>query len=166
MKEPSKRWNIIGLCYSITLLLVISIIIIGAKIFNIADVTWALISAVICTEIESGVYSVVFLRIISTLIGAITAYLVLAIMGPGYFAIIVGVIITTLTCYYVFNLHNNWKVASATSVIVLVAGTQQNSVSTAELLAFKRAIEVIAGSLTAGVVSFILKKLWTILKAI
>jgi uncharacterized membrane protein YgaE (UPF0421/DUF939 family) len=167
MKEPSTRWNILGLCYSITLLLTVGIIIMGAKILNIPDVTWALISGVVCTEIEIGqVYSLMFLRIVSTLVGAATGCLVLLILGSGYFSIMAGVMVTTLTCYYVFNLQRNWKLATATSIMVLIAGTAHGSISTAELLAFKRTIEVISGSIIAVIVSFFLRKLWSTIKII
>lgn len=155
MKETSTRWNILGLCYSITLLLTVAIIIMGAKMLNIPDVTWALISGVVCTEIEIGqVYSLMLLRILSTLVGAGMACLVLLILGTGYFSIMAGVMLTTLACYYIFNLQHNWKLATATSIMVLIASTEHNSINTAELIALKRTVEVISGSVIAVVVSF------------
>lgn len=150
-----------GLRYAITLVIVIGIIMTGAKIFNVTDPTWALISGVVCTELEiDQARSIVFLRIFATIIGVILACLVLLTIGPGYLGIMVGVLITTLICHYGIPIKNGWKLATATGLMVLVAGLQQHSIHFAETIAIKRAIEVIAGSLVAGIISFFSRYAW------
>lgn len=149
-----KKWNSAGIYYSAALLVVIAIIMLGAKIFNVADPTWALISGVVCTELEiDQVKFVVIFRILATVIGVVIASLITLIVGPGYLGIMLGVLMITLVCHYIIPLTNNWKLATATGVMVLVAAFQQHSVHFAEAVALKRAAEVIFGSLVAGIVS-------------
>lgn len=161
MNYDAKKWNTAGLRYSITLMIVAGLIMIGGKIFNVPDVTWALISGIVCIELEvDQSQSIVSLRIFSTLIGVVIAILILLIIGPSYFGIILGILIITLLCHYGISLKNNWKLATATGVMVLAIGLQQNSLHFAEAMAFKRAAEVIVGSLTAGAVSWLFRKLF------
>jgi len=158
MSETS-RWNAIGLFYAITLVISVGLILFLSKIFHIADPTWALISAVVCTELDMGLArQLVMMRILATIIGAGLAVAVLMISGPGNITLMAGVIIITLSCHYLMRI-DNWKLATATGVMVLVIGLQQHSVGVAESIAIKRALEVIAGSITAGIVSLILGKL-------
>lgn len=164
MKDTSLNWNTTGLRYAITLIIVIGIIMLGARIINVTDPTWALISGVVCTELEiDQARSAVFLRIFATIVGVVLACLVLLTIGPGYLGILIGVLITTLICHYGIPLKNGWKLATATGLMVLVAGLHQHSVDFAEAIAIKRAIEVISGSLIASIISFISRNLWAAL---
>ncbi|WPY00427.1 YccC-like domain protein [Candidatus Trichorickettsia mobilis] len=162
MDNISKRWNNAGLRYSFTLAIIMGLIMLGAKIFAVTDITWALVSGVVCTELETNkALSLVLWRIIATMIGVAVAFLILLVIGAGYIGLVVGVVITTLICHYsISSLKNNWKLVTATVVIVLVTGLQHNSASLVEAVALKRAIEVIAGSLAAGLVTGILEWLW------
>ncbi len=155
-----KNWQTSGL-RSLALLIVIGIIIILGRILHIKDITWALISGVICSEIEiDRTHSVVLLRILETTIGVSFASLILIIIGPGYFGLIIDVIGVALICNSTSLLSkNSWKLATATSLIVLIAGLQQHSIYLGVITALKRAGEVILGSLTAGVVIFIIREL-------
>lgn len=154
MRQHMQKWNSLGLYYSAALLIVIGLIMLAAKIFHVADPTWALISGVVCTELEMDqVKDVVIYRILATIIGAVLASLVTLILGPGYLGIMLGVLIITLVCQYLIPLGNNWKLAIATGVIILVAAFQEHSYQFAENIALKRAGEVVFGSLLAGLVS-------------
>lgn len=160
--NASGRWNVIGLFYAITLVITVGLILFLSKLFHVTDPTWALISAVVCTELDMGLArQLVMKRILATIIGAGLAVAVLMILGLGYITILAGVIIITLSCHYLMRI-DNWKLATATGVMVLVIGLQQHSVGFAENIAIKRALEVIAGSITAGIVSLILGKLWAV----
>lgn len=162
MKIFSTQWSITGIRYALTLVIVVGAIIGGAKLFHIPDMTWALISGVVCTELElDQVRTVMIMRILATIVGVILAILILLVFGSGYLSIILGVAITTMFCYFIIPLKNSWKLASATGVLVLIAALQQHSVNLAEMVALNRALEVIAGSLVAGVISFTVSKLWS-----
>lgn len=155
--------TILGTRYTITLILVLAIILWGGQLFHSADITWALISAVVCTELEiDQAYTTIIRRIIATLIGVIIATGALIIFGINYFTLFISVTLTTLLCYFLFPTGNSWKLATATGVMVLAASLQQHSISFAEQIAVKRAIEVMAGSIIAGIVSLLGNKLWSI----
>lgn len=163
MKINAEHFN--GLIYATTLAIAVGLIMLEAWIFNLTDPTWAIVSGVICTELEiNQTRQLVFGRIVATLVGVTLAFLMLESLGPGYIAVIAGVILTTLVCQYAINLGNHWKFATATGAIILVAGLHAHSVAAVETIAYKRAIEVTMGSITAGIVSLIVGHLSTPLK--
>lgn len=155
------QWNMLGVRYAITLALVVGLIMFGARLFNIADCSWAVISAVLCTELDrSRTHSTVLKRIIATLIGAIFALGCLLLVGPGYFPTLMSVIILTLLCHYLLPVGDSWKLTVATSAMILVISLQQHSIPIAEKIAIKRALEVLVGSITAGVVSLFMSRVF------
>ena len=157
------NWSWLGVYYAITLIVVIGIVLFGAKFFQVNDPTWALISAIICTELDlNRTPSVVMQRIFLTIIGVVLALIMLLIFGIGYIALFAGTIFITLTCHYIIPLSNNWKLATATGMIVLLAASQQHSVKVAEIIGFTRSVEVVVGSVIAGVVSIISGQFWRI----
>lgn len=159
MKTNIKKFN--GLIYAVILASVVGLIMIESWIFHISDPTWAIVSGVVCSELEiEQARTLVYGRIAATLVGVALSFLMLVIIGHGYFTIIAGVILTTLICQYIIHLGTHWKFATATGAIILVAGLNQQSVMAAEAIAYKRAIEVIMGSVTAGFVSLILGQSW------
>jgi uncharacterized membrane protein YccC len=153
-----KNWRISAL-RAVALLATIGTIILSAKILHIENITWALISGVLSIELEIDLaYSVVFTRIVGTIIGASLASMLLITIGPNYLSLIIDVISITLICNNDIRfLKNSWKLATITSLIVLIAGLQQNSIHLGEIVAFQRAIEVIFGSLTAGFIIYIIR---------
>src|SRR5437016_4094110 len=99
-KEYPKKNKTMGLYYSLSLIISFAIIIVLAWIFRIHDITWILVSAVVCTELDKEqAKSVIFKRIIATLLGVIIACMVLLILGPGYLGLICGIIIINLICH-------------------------------------------------------------------
>lgn len=150
------NWSIIGIHYTITLLVVVALILFGSMFFQVSDPTWALISGVICTELDMNrAKNIVIKRTLLTILGVIFALAILLICGPGLSTLFLGVAVITLIFYYVIPLGDDWKFTTATAMVVLVVATQQHSIASAEIMAFKRALEVAAGSITAGVISII-----------
>lgn len=153
-----------GVCFSLTLLAVVSGALLGARWMEVADPTWVLVSAVVCTEFEyDAARSIAFSRIFSTVIGAAFASLVLWLLGPGTPALLIGTVSIGLVCRSVPRLERNLKLATATGLIVLIAGSQQHSLAFGETVAFQRALDVMAGSLTAGAISLLMSKCWAAL---
>lgn len=147
--------------YAVTLVLVISLVLFIAKLLHIADPTWALISAVICTELDvNKTTGIVIRRVLLTILGVGLALVTLLIGGPSFATLLVGVAIITLICHCIGSLSDHWKFTTATAMVVLVVATQQHSVGSAELVALKRAAEVAAGSVISGLASIISSKLW------
>lgn len=152
---------LVGVHYAITLLFVISLILFVAQLFHISDPTWALISAVICTELDvNKTNSIVIRRVLFTILGVAFALITLLVGGPSLATLLVGVALIALVCHLIGSLSDNWKFTIATAMVVLVIATQQNSVDSAELVAFKRAAEVTTGSVVSGLISIISSKLW------
>jgi hypothetical protein len=104
--------------------------------------------------------------LIATLLGILLSLIVIAILGPGYAAILCGVILITLVCHYVVHVGSSWKLATATGAIVLVSTLHQQSIVPAEITAYQRGAEVFFGSLTGGLVSLGLGKIWQKIKII
>ena len=95
---------ILGIRYVITLTLVLALILWGGELLHVADVTWALISAVVCTELEiDQAYMTTVRRIIATFIGVMIALIALIIFGINYVTVFISVSITTLLCYLFFQ---------------------------------------------------------------
>lgn len=159
-----NRWNALGIFYAITLTVTLALILFLSKIAHIPDPTWALISAVVCTELDLGqVRQVVVKRIFATIVGAGIAVAVLMILGLGYVTILTGVVLITLWSHYFIRV-SNWKLATATGVIVLVVGLHEQTAGLAEHVAIQRALEVIAGSIIAGILSSISGKVFAVIQ--
>lgn len=148
------NWSIVGIHYTATLLVVIGLIFWGTVFFQVSDPTWALISGVICTELDMNrAKSIVIKRTLLTVLGVVLALGILLICGPSLGTLLFGVALITLIFHYIIPLGDNWKFTTATAMVILVVATQQHSIASAEVMAFKRAVEVAAGSVTAGMVS-------------
>ena len=151
----------VAIHYAITLIVVISLVLWGAKIFHITDPTWALISAVICTEWDvNKTIGVVLRRVVLTGLGAALALSILYIGKPNLATLLIGVGLITLICHYIAPLRDHWKFTTATAMVVLVVATQQHAFDPAEWVALKRAAEVTSGSVAAGLVSMMSRILW------
>lgn len=148
--------SIIGVHYTITLLVVMGLILFGSIFFHVVDPTWALISGVICTELDiKRAKGAVIKRTLLTILGVLFALVILFILGTGLDTLFFGVAAITLVFHYIIPLGDDWKFTTATAMVILVVATQQHSIASAETMAFKRAVEVSAGSITAGVVSIV-----------
>jgi uncharacterized membrane protein YccC len=133
--------------------------------FHVPDPTWALISGIICTELDMNrAKNIVIKRTLLTILGVIVALAILLILGPGLSTLFVGVAVITLIFHYIIPLGDDWKFTTATAIVVLVVATQQHSLASAEIMGFKRAVEVSAGSITAGIVSIISSSLFKFIK--
>ncbi len=146
----------VGIHYTATLLVVIGLILYGAKFFQVSDPTWALISGVICTELDMNrAKNTVIKRTLLTILGVIFALGILLIGSPNLGTLLFGIAVITLIFHYIIPLGDDWKLPTATAMIILVVATQQHSTASAEIIAIKRAFEVAAGSIIAGIVSII-----------
>ncbi len=158
--ETNSSFDVTGLHYSIALAIVSSLIMLGSWLSGFHDPLWVLLSGVICTEIvHDQTKSVVVRRIMATLIGTGISCVLLMVFGSGFVTLIAGIVIITLVMHYLIPVHNSWKLAVATGAIVLLTGFEQNSIAIAENIALKRALEVTAGSLLAGLVSMVMNSI-------
>jgi uncharacterized membrane protein YccC len=154
-----------GIIHAIILALVVGIILLEAWFFRLSDPTWSVISGVVSSELQiDQARTLIFDRILATLLGVVFAVIFLILFGSGYFSIIGGVVFITLMCHYAARLKNYWKLAPATGAIILMTNLHQQSVTPAEAMALKRAFEVALGSLTAGAVTLIVGTLWEKIK--
>lgn len=136
--------------YAISLALAVSLVLLGGLLFDLSDLTWALISVIICTELDiTQTKNLVIQRMFLTMLGVAFGMGVLLLFGCNFYTLFVGVILIMLVCRHTTFLANNWKFTTATAMVILVIAAQEHSLRLAEIIAIKRAVEVSAGSIIA-----------------
>lgn len=122
---------------------------------------WAIISFVVVCDPDLRIAWPNFLsRLANTLVGCATGVLCLLIFGLKDWLLPPVLAFTALVCTDIIKMSGSWKLAPATSALVLTSALVGNSNLTGLEQALLRTGEVLLGSLVALIISLVLSRFW------
>jgi uncharacterized membrane protein YccC len=161
---PKLAWprrEPIGLRYALRIAVAMIIVWVVFKAFGVTYPIWAMISAVMVSEIElHASYLATRGRIAHTMAGCAVGLIFLAVTGTGMWQLCAASVVSSLVSFYLVHLGGNWRTAPAATVIVMATGLHSMSKYAGYQAAIERSLEVLGGSIVALVVSWVAAKLW------
>jgi uncharacterized membrane protein YccC len=117
---------------------------------------WALISVIIVTEPELSAAFLAFnSRIVNTLIGCAVGLSFLYLLGPSYWSILLGIVVSVILCTHFIRVPGSWRVAPVTAAILMTPSVLGAGRDTGLAVAIDRTEEVLLGSGAALLVTYI-----------
>lgn len=151
--------SIKGLRYAIDVLLGTLIIWLLLRGIGDRNPVWAIISFIVVSDPDLGVAWLSFVsRFFNTLIGCTTGVLCLFIFGPKDWLLPPILALTIVICTNLPKTSGSWKIAPATSALIVTSALVEKSSSIGFEQALRRAEEVLLGSLMALFISALLSK--------
>lgn len=153
--------HVAGLRYATDVFLGTLIIWISLRGIGDRNPVWAIISFVVVSDPDLGVAWPSFVsRFSNTLIGCTTGVLCLFVFGLKDWLLAPVLALTILVCTNMIRLPGSWKIAPATSALVITSALVENSSLIGFEQALRRAGEVLFGSLVALLISWMLSRFW------
>jgi uncharacterized membrane protein YccC len=145
-----------GLQYAIRILFGCVIVWFVLQRTNRHNPLWALISVITVTEPELSAAFLAFnSRIANTLIGCAVGLSVLYLLGPSFWSILLGVIVSVFICTSLIRVPGSWRVAPITVAIVMTTGVLGGAPTAGLAAAIERTEEVLLGSATALLITYV-----------
>jgi len=117
---------------------------------------WALISVITVTEPERSAALLAFnSRIVNTLIGCAIGLCFLYLLGPSFWSILLGIIVSVIVCTNFVRVPGSWRVSPVTVAIVMTPSFLEGSRSPGLLAAIQRTEDVLLGSAVALIITFV-----------
>jgi uncharacterized membrane protein YccC len=148
--EPS------GLQYAVRILIGCVVVWFVLEHTNRHNPLWALISVIIVTEPELGAAFLAFnSRIVNTLIGCAVGLSFLYLLGPSFWSVLLGILISVLICTSLIRIPGSWRVAPITVAIVMTTSLVGSARTAGLTAAIERTEEVLLGSATALLITYV-----------
>ena len=123
---------------------------------SITPIRFGLISVIIVTEPELGAAFLAFnSRILNTLIGCAVGLSFLYLLGPSFWSILLGIIVSVIICTTLIRVPGSWRVAPVTVAILMTPSVLGGGRSLGLAVAIERTEEVILGSAVALLTTFV-----------
>jgi uncharacterized membrane protein YccC len=117
---------------------------------------WALISVIIVTEPELGAAFLAFnSRMVNTLIGCAVGLSFLYLLGPSYWSILLGIIVSVILCTHFIRVPGSWRVAPVTVAILMTPSVLGGGRAAGLAVAIDRTEEVLLGSAAALLITYV-----------
>lgn len=145
-----------GLQYSIRILIGCVIVWFVLGRINHPNPLWALISVIIVTEPELSAAFLAFnSRIVNTLIGCAVGLSFLYLLGPSYWSILLGIIVSVIVCTSFIRVPGSWRVAPVTVAILMTPSVLGGGRAAGLAAAIDRTEEVLLGSAIALLITYL-----------
>jgi uncharacterized membrane protein YccC len=147
-----------GLQYAVRILIGSMIVWFILNRINHHNPLWALISVIIVTEPELSAAFLAFnSRIVNTLIGCAVGLSFLYLLGPSFWSILLGIIVSVIICTTLIRVPGSWRVAPITVAIIMNPSVLGGGGGRAAGLAtsIERTEEVLLGSAVALLVTYV-----------
>jgi uncharacterized membrane protein YccC len=145
-----------GLQYAVRILIGSAIVWFVLERINHPNPLWALISVIIVTEPELSAAFLAFnSRILNTLIGCAVGLSFLYLLGPSFWSILLGIIVSVIICTTFIRVPGSWRVAPVTVAILMTPSVLGGGRSLGLAVAIERTEEVILGSAVALLTTFV-----------
>jgi uncharacterized membrane protein YccC len=145
-----------GLQYSIRILIGCVIVWFVLGRVNHPNPLWALISVIIVTEPELSAAFLAFnSRIVNTLIGCAVGLSFLYLLGPSYWSIFLGIIVSVIVCTSLIRVPGSWRVAPVTVAILMTPSVLGAGRTAGLAVAIDRTEEVLLGSAVALLITYL-----------
>ncbi len=126
-----------------------------------ANPIWAVISLIVVIEPQMLPAWRAFLsRIFNTLVGCVVGVLFLLAAGAGDWVLPAAVAVTVLVCTYLVRLPLSWRIAPVTAALVIASGAADPTPWGGLETALRRTGEVLLGSATALLVTWLVSLVW------
>jgi uncharacterized membrane protein YccC len=117
---------------------------------------WALISVITVTEPELSAAFLAFnSRIVNTLIGCAVGLSFLYLLGPSYWSILLGIIVSVIICTSLIRVPGSWRVAPVTVAILMTPSVLGGGRAAGLAAAIDRTEEVLLGSAVALLITYV-----------
>lgn len=161
MRLPLLR-HVEGLRYAVDIFLGTAILWVFLRGFGDRNPVWAIISFIVVSDPDLGIAKSSFiLRLLNTLTGCATGILFLVMFGPRDWMLPPAIALTVLICTNLVRPSGSWRIAPATSALVITSALAEQSSFIGFEQAFRRAGEVVLGSLVALLISWMMSRIWT-----
>ncbi|MDB5821051.1 MAG: fusaric acid resistance protein FusB / fusaric acid resistance protein FusC [Rhizobacter sp.] len=148
-----------GIIYAVKVLTGLLFVWFSLTAFGLEDPYWAVVSLIVTVEPDYTVARKTFhARIVNTLVGSVIAMLALTFVGHGIGALVLATTAATLMVLSFKGYPTNWRLAPITVVILMAAAAKGSTVNEELHLSLLRATEVLYGSATALVFSWIYRR--------
>jgi len=145
-----------GLQYSVRILIGCVIVWLVLGRINHPNPLWALISVIIVTEPELSAAFLAFnSRIVNTLIGCAVGLSFLYLLGPSYWSILLGIIVSVIVCTSFIRVPGSWRVAPVTVAIIMTPSVLGAGRAAGLAVAIDRTEEVLLGSAVALLITYL-----------
>lgn len=159
--QPSVELSGIG--YATRILIGTTLVALLLRAVGDATPLWAMISVVVVSEPLLGTAVLAFRsRLLNTLIGSLVGLACLAVVGPAFWALPLGMSLAVLVCTYLVRVPLSWKIAPVTVALVMAAGISGHSATAAIDTALRRTGEVLLGSAVAVSVAWVASRRWAV----
>ena len=163
MEQELPSVELSGVGYATRILIGTTIVALLLRAVGDASPLWAMISVVVVSEPQLGTAVLAFWsRLLNTLIGCLIGLACLAVAGPAFWALPLGMSLAVLVCTYLVRVPLSWKIAPVTVALVMAAGISGHSATAALDTALRRTGEVILGSAVAVSVAWVASRRWTV----
>jgi uncharacterized membrane protein YccC len=123
---------------------------------NHHDPLWALISVIMVTEPELSAAFLAFnSRIVNTVIGCAVGLSFLYLLGPSYWSILLGIIVSVVICTSLIRVPGSWRVAPVTVAIIMTPSVLGGGRAAGLTTAIDRTEEVLLGSAAALLITYV-----------
>lgn len=116
---------------------------------------WALISVITVTEPERNAALLAFnSRIVNTVLGCIVGLIFLYLLGPSFWSILLGIIVSVILCTTFVRVPGSWRVSPVTVAIVMTPSFLSGFPPAGLKAAIERTEDVLLGSAVALIITF------------
>jgi uncharacterized membrane protein YccC len=144
-----------GLQYAVRILIGCIIVWFVLGRVNHPNPLWAVISVITVTEPELGAAFLAFnSRIVNTLIGCAVGLSFLYLLGPSYWSILLGIIVSVIICTVFIRVPGSWRVAPVTVAILMTPSVLGGGRAAGLAAAIDRTEEVLLGSAVALLITY------------
>src|SRR5260370_1290296 len=145
-----------GWQYAVRILIGCVIVWFVLQLIHHANPLWALISVIIVTEPELGAAFLAFnSRMVNTLIGCAVGLSFLYLLGPSYWSILLGIIVSVILCTHFIRVPGSWRVAPVTVAILMNPSVLGSGRAAGLAAAIDRTEEVLLGSAVALLITYV-----------
>src|SRR6266478_6932633 len=145
-----------GVQYAVRILIGCVIVWFVLNRINHPNPLWALISVIIVTEPELSAAFLAFnSRIVNTLIGCAVGLSFLYLLGPSYWSILLGIIVSVIICTSLIRVPGSWRVAPVTVAILMNPSVLGGGRAAGLAVAIDRTEEVLLGSAAALLITYV-----------
>ncbi len=145
-----------GLQYAVRILIGCVIVWFILDRINHPNPLWALISVITVTEPELSAAFLAFnSRIVNTLIGCAVGLCFLYLLGPSFWSILLGIIVSVIICTTLIRVPGSWRVAPVTVAILMTPSVLGGGRAAGLAAAIDRTEEVLLGSAVALLITYI-----------
>jgi len=153
--------DVMGLHYAARIFVGTTAVWLLLRFIGDADPIWAVISVIVVTEPQlQTAWLTLGSRIVNTVIGCTTGVVFLLLAGPKSWVLPLALTTTVLVCTYVVRLSSSWRLAPATTALIIASAVvEQSRIGGAEI-ALHRTGEVVLGCAVAFLVTWCMSKIW------